>query len=246
MRKTIEGIVLKASDYQEKSKILQVYSLEHGLISLYLKGANQYRSKQFVLAQPLTHASFSIYYSEGLNQCFSGEIINSFQNLKLNFEQNIYVYHLFELILKTLEKHAANPYLYQLLLLIMNAIDAGASEAKRALLTNCFELKLLYFLGVAPELSCCVECGRNQAIATFDLYKGGLICKHCLTPQTFSFSKQTLTTIIQLYYAKIEAIPDLPDVSTEVLKDLRFIIDQYYQYHLGIRTNSRKYLQNFH
>lgn len=71
MTKTIEGVVLKATDYQESSKIVQVFSKEYGLISLYLRGANRFNNKAYGLAQALTYASFSIYYKpDSLMTCF--------------------------------------------------------------------------------------------------------------------------------------------------------------------------------
>ena len=83
----VEGIVLKESDYQEKSKILQILTKEHGLIGIYLKGASSYRSNTFVLSQPITHALFTVKYRKGLSTCFKGEVINSYNSLKITYEK---------------------------------------------------------------------------------------------------------------------------------------------------------------
>ncbi len=82
MVETIQGIVLKNSDYQEKSKILQVFSKEHGLIGVYLKGANNFKSSTFAISQPISTAFFNINYSSGLSSCYNGEMIQIISIIK--------------------------------------------------------------------------------------------------------------------------------------------------------------------
>lgn len=239
MAEIIEGIVIKNSDYQEKSKILQVFSKEHGLIGVYLKGANQYKSKTFAIAQPISHAFFNINYTNGLSSCYTGEMIQSFHGLKIDFNKNIYVYHLFELILKNIEQHQSVPYLFSLLLKIIQKIDEITEIKVIKLMTIIFELKLLNFIGVAPILSNCVECGSKDNIANFDISKGGLVCQNCLDPRSRNFSIEALQTLYQLFYQEIPN-NNFP-INDNVLGELRILLNDYYSYHLGVKTNSAKY-----
>lgn len=242
--KTIEGIVLKATDYQEKSKIIQVFSREHGLMSIYLRGANEYRHKTYSLAQVLTHASFSIYYKEhGLSTGYSGEILNGFMNLKLNFDKNVFIFHLFELILKTIEKHEPFLTLFDLLLEIMLLVDRTDDPLTQHLLTLAFEFKLLYYLGLAPVIDRCVECGQAKHISTFDPSLGGFICRNCLSDHTNIrfYSLDTLQAIIQLYTKSLDVVIE-ENITPRMIQELRWIIDEYYRFHLGVTTHSRTYL----
>ncbi|QVK19167.1 DNA repair protein RecO [Mycoplasmatota bacterium] len=240
MVEIIEGIVIKNSDYQEKSKILQVFSKEHGLIGVYLKGANHYKSKTFSIAQPISHAFFNVNYTNGLSSCFHGEMIHSFQALKIDFNKNIYVYHLFELILKNIEQHQPVVYLFDLLLKVIQKIDETKDEKEIKVLTIFFEIKLLNFIGVAPVLTNCVECGSKDDITNFDISKGGFVCQNCLDPRSRSFSIETLQTLYQIFYQDIP-INDF-NINESVLDELRILLNAYYLYHLGIKTNSSKYL----
>lgn len=235
---TVEGIVLKESDYQEKSKILQILTKEHGLIGVYLKGANSFRSNTFVLSQPITHALFTINYRQGLSSCFKGEVINSFNFLKVTFDKNIYVYHLFELIIKNIEQHHPIPYLFNLLLQVITFMNDFNDINKIKILTIFTELKLLYFFGIAPVLSNCVECGSTVEIANFDISRGGFVCKNCLR-NTQGYSITTLQTLYQLYIADIDKINY--DIPSKTINELRSFLTEYYSYHLGMTTNSQNF-----
>lgn len=236
----VEGIVLKTSDYRENSKILQVLTKEHGLIGIYLKGANNYRNKSFALAQPITHALFTIYYKTGLSSCFKGEIINNFNSLKIDIEKNVYLYHLFELLLKNLEQHQEINYLFNLILkLVIRMEEASLKDVK--IFTLYFELQLLTYLGVAPVLSNCVECGSTSQITNFDITKGGYICDKCNCSTLKSYAVETLQTL--LYLKKLNIDEDIA-ISDETLNELRHLMSDYYLYHLGVKTNSAKFFKS--
>lgn len=243
MAEIVEGIVLKTSDYQEKSKILQVFSKEHGLIGVLIKGASNYKSNGYQLAQPITHASFSIYYKlQGLSSSYGGEVINGFKTLKTDFHKNVYVYHLFELVLKTIEQHHEVTSLYELLLLMVQFIDETEEETQMQLWTLLFEIKLLFYLGIMPELNACVECGANKGIVNFDIYKGGFVCRNCHSVHSKPYSIATLKQLVDLVVVNRKDIAQMMIPDQSVLYELREILDEYYDHHLGVRTNSRKYI----
>lgn len=239
MVKTIEGIVIKNSDYQEKSKILQVFTKEHGLIGVILKGANSYKNNNFALVQPISHAFFNINYNSGLSRCYNGELINSFHSLKSDFSKNVYVFHLFELIYKNLEQHQEMSYLFDLLVKVIQFMEKASNLTQIKLLTIYFELKLLYFIGVFPEISKCVECGNSSHIANFDISKGGFVCVNCQDFRSRIFSVEALQVLYQLFCQEIDAIDY--NINEEVISELQLLLSEYFSYHLGIKTNSSKY-----
>lgn len=242
MTEIIEGVVLKSSDYQEHSKILQVFSKEHGLLGIYLRGASNYKSPNFALAQPISHAFFTIRYTEGLSSSFKGEMINAFQNLKLDFTKNIYVYHLFELLMRNLQQHESHPDLYELLIKTLYILENNKEMRLLKLLTIYFEMQLLYHLGVGPVVSECVVCGERTNIANFDIPHGGFVCLNHLDKSQKRYSISTLELLYKLQNNTFEEIVALStDVKNEVLKDLREIMTNFYLYHLNMTTNAVKY-----
>ncbi|MDF2698542.1 MAG: repair protein RecO [Haloplasmataceae bacterium] len=238
----MEGIVLKNSDYQEKSKIIQLFTKEHGLIGVYLKGASDYKNKNYLIAQPITHALFNIsYHAGGLSSSFTGDLLNSFSSIKSDFNKNVYVFHLFELLLKTLEQHIASEYLYDLLILVLTEINLTDNILKIETLAMLLETKLLYFLGISPQIDHCVECGSIGNIVNFDVNKGGYVCKNCQDFRSRQFSLDTLFLIRTLYYYNVLNINDMILPNETNIKELRLLLNDYYYSHLGIKTNSMKY-----
>lgn len=243
--KIVEGIVLKTTNYQETSKICQVFTREHGLISLYLRGANRYQSKSYQLAQEMTHASFSIYYKpEGLMTSFHGEVLNNFSDLKIDFSKNIFIYHVFELILKALDKHQAMPVLFDLLMNWLNKMSELDDRDALMIYTLAIELKLLYFIGVTPVLDRCTECGKQKNIANFDPYLGGFICRECLHVQQnpVRYSLDSMRILLELFSSSLEDI-NVPN-EDYVIPEIRQIVDEFYRYHLSLTTRSRKFFES--
>ena len=234
----IEGIVLKSSDFQEQSKIIQIYTKEHGLMGIYLKGANNYKNKNYQLAHPITHGSFHLRYNQnGLSTSYQGDVISGFRQLKINYEKNIFVFHLFELILKTIEPHIPNAGLYDFLLRVLIMINEEEKIAKVHLYTLLFEVKMWHVLGIAPVLDGCVHCQKPIDIVNFDIYSGGYVCRAHQDQSMRAFMLEAITSLRTLFYGDLNAIHELSD---GVIQELRFIVNEYYAHHLGIRTFSMK------
>lgn len=240
MVETTEGIVLKTSDYKENSKILQVFTKEHGLIGIYLKGANNYKNRNYHIAQPISHASFRINYHEGLSSCYQGEMITSYNKLKIDYNKSLYVFHLFELILKTIEQHKQLPMLFDMLLTVLDRINQTSDLLKVECFSIILEIKLLYFIGVNPVLDYCVECGQNNHIVNFDIQKGGFVCRNCQDIRSRNFSLDSLKYIHHFFYENIDSI-FIDKISQSTIKELRLLLLDYYNYHLGVKSNSSKY-----
>ena len=76
---SIEGIVLSDTNYSESSKVLNVFTIEHGLLGIMSKGCRNVKSKLRAGSRKLIYGKFNIYYKEnGLSTLISVDIINSF------------------------------------------------------------------------------------------------------------------------------------------------------------------------
>ena len=65
MIEAVEGIIVSTIPYKESSKILNVFTKEHGLIGMMAKGANRMKSELRSVTDKLTYGTFHIYYKEG-------------------------------------------------------------------------------------------------------------------------------------------------------------------------------------
>ena len=64
MKETLTGIIIKETNYSETSKILNILTLEHGLISVISKGSRTMKSKLRGISMKMVYGEFTITYKE--------------------------------------------------------------------------------------------------------------------------------------------------------------------------------------
>ena len=84
----VEGIIVSEVDYKESSKIVNIFTKEHGIIGALARGAKRLKSNLAGVASKLTYGTFYINYKEkGLSILSEVDIINSFKNIKKDLER---------------------------------------------------------------------------------------------------------------------------------------------------------------
>ena len=79
----IKGIIISERPYKESSKLLDMITEEHGVISLIAKGSKRLKSNLRSISSKLTYADFQINYKEGkLSTLICADIINPLNNIK--------------------------------------------------------------------------------------------------------------------------------------------------------------------
>ena len=105
------------------------------------------------------------------------------------------------------------------------------------------ELQLLKYLGIQPELSCCVSCGNKEDIITITSYKGGYLCKSCVGGE-FVYSLKMIKLIRMLSLVDLDKIKRI-DIRDELKKEISIFIDDYYDRYSGLYLKSRDILREF-
>ena len=95
----VEGIVLSETNYSESSKILNVFTREHGLIGIMSKGCRNMKSKLRGVSRKLLYGKFHIYYKkDGLSTLTAVDVLDSFSKLLTDLEKVSYASFLLELV----------------------------------------------------------------------------------------------------------------------------------------------------
>ena len=58
----VEGIIISDVNYQESSKVLNLYTKKYGVLGLIAKGCRNIKSSLRGVSQKLTYGYFNIYY----------------------------------------------------------------------------------------------------------------------------------------------------------------------------------------
>ena len=234
----LEGIILKESLYGDTSKIIQVFTKEHGLISVLCKGAKSAKSKLRATTMKFTYGIFNLYYKEDkLSNLISVDVKDTFYNIRNDIILISYVAFLSELTLQVIKQNS-NFNLYDDLISGIKKIDEGFDPL---IITNILELKYLPYLGVGISLDSCALCGSTKNIVTIDGDAGGYICQNCYSDERIVDAK-TIKRIRMYYLIDIKSISDIK-ISEKIKNDINTFIDKYYERYTGLYLKSKDFLK---
>ena len=234
---SFEGIILSETNYSESSKILNVLTLEYGLIGIMSKGCRNVKSKLRGVSRKLIYGKFHVYYKEnGLSTLITVDLISSFSKTMMDLERISYASFLLDLSLQVVRQ--SDDDFFELLRDVLLKIEEGFNPL---VLTNIFEIKMLDFLGVRPNIDCCSICGSDKAIVTISAYRGGYVCRNCFSNEGY-VSEKTIKMIRMYYYVDIKNITKL-DVSEEVTNEINRFLDDYYDRFTGLYIKSKDFLK---
>ena len=235
---SFEGIILSETNYSESSKILNVITDKYGLIGVMSKGCRNMKSKLRGVSRKLIYGTFHVYYKpNGLSTLISIDVKNSFSKTVMDLEKISYASFLLDLTTQVLRQNDSNE-IFDLLKNALIKLEEGLSPLP---LTNIVELKLLDYLGVAPNVDACCHCGSTKQIVTISSEQGGYICKDCYDNEPL-VSEKTIKMIRMYYYVDLETITKL-DVSNEITKEINTFIDDYYDRFTGLYIKSKEFIK---
>lgn len=235
---SFEGIILSETNYSESSKILNVLTNKYGLIGVMSKGCRNMKSKLRGVSRKLIYGTFNVYYKpNGLSTLISIDVINSFSKTIMDLEKVSYASFVLDLTNQVL-KQTSDDDIFELLRDTLIKIEEGLPPLP---LTNIIELKLLSYLGVAPNVDSCCHCGSTKQIVTISSEQGGYICKHCYDNEQL-VSEKTIKMIRMYNYVEISSISKL-DVSSEVTREINSFLDEYYDRFTGLYLKSKDFIK---
>ena len=235
---SIEGIILTETNYSESSKILNIFTKEHGLLGVMSKGCRNMKSKLRGVSRKLLYGTIHIYYKpNGLSTLIGIDVINSFSKTIMDLEKVSYASVILDLTHQVIKQND-DPEIFDLLKDTLIKIEEGLNPLA---LTNILELKLLNYLGVSPSIDYCSNCGSDKQIVTLSSDVGGYICKNCYNNEPL-VSDKTIKMIRMYYYVDIKNISKL-DVSKEVSVEINRFLDDYYDRYTGLYIKSKNFIK---
>jgi DNA repair protein RecO (recombination protein O) len=238
----VEGIVVNEKDYSESSKIIDIITKEHGLISVMAKGARKLKSPLRGISSRLTYGYFHIYYKEGkISTLIDGDMINIFKMIRSDLVMISYASYICELVgqvIKQITNEKDYGEAYNLFISALTKINEGFDAM---VITNILEIKLLPFLGVNPIINECAVCGDVTSIVTVSADKFGLLCKDCRTNE-YIVSDKTIKFLRMFYYVDISKISKL-EISDKVKNEINQFVDEFYDKHTGLYLKTKQFIK---
>jgi len=173
----LQAFVLSSLDYGESDRIVSLFSLEHGRIKGFARGARKSRKRFGPALEPFARIDVQIRLKEGLSSLQQADIISIYPSIRAGLERIAHALYACELVDAITPEGHPIPRLYRLLAVYLDQLEtATASRSDRRF----FELNLLNILGYRPSLEACTRCDSPFGDTGAQLLNDGeLACRFC-------------------------------------------------------------------
>ena len=178
---TIQAIVLRVTDYNDRDALLTVLSRNHGKLTIKARGLRRKNSPLIAPCQLLAFGEFTLFEYRGqytINEAHSLELFQDLRRDLTKLSLGTYFAQAAEVLS---QEDLPNPELQSLLLnclFAMSKLDVPEAKVKAV-----FELRSACLAGYTPDLFGCHICGC-QTPERFDLALGQLECRSCRSSES--------------------------------------------------------------
>lgn len=191
---TIQGIVLRITDYNDRDVLLTLLSRQHGKLTVKARGLRRKNSPLTATCQLLAYGEFTLFEYRGqytVNEAHSIELFTALRQDLTKLSLGTYFAQAAEVLS---QEDYPSPELQSLLLNCLFALSKlGLQEAK---VKAVFELRAACLSGYTPDLFGCHVCG-SQNPERFDLSAGQLECCHCRSRESNGIRMPVTTAVLE-------------------------------------------------
>lgn len=138
-----EGIILKRKDFGEADRILTIFSLHRGKITVLAKGVRRITSRRAGNVELLNRVAIFLHPGKNFLILTEATSLDTYAKLKEDLTLSTYAFHLLELVDKLTAENQENPILYANLVEVLKRLE----QNPRQILIRSFEVKILSLMG---------------------------------------------------------------------------------------------------
>ncbi len=236
-----EGVVLKTHALGDTSRIVVVYTREHGTVRLVAKGARKTPSRFGFALEPLSRGNYTYYHKtdRDLHLLSQAETLVATGSGLTDLVRLAHASAALELIDRLVWGEEPHADLYDLLVRALEATVAAPPAALPAI-TIAFELQVAGLLGYRPRLDACAQCGRPLAPERlFSPSLGGMLCERCAASGgVVRLSADALAGLSLLLSRPLAEAGDYVEVKSagEILRVIEAFLRHHFQRFQGLRS----------
>ncbi|WPD23079.1 MAG: DNA repair protein RecO [Candidatus Electrothrix scaldis] len=240
-----EGIVLRSVDFGESDRIITLYSLDAGRLTVIAKGAK--RSKKRFVNKLEAFSLLDVTYRPArqdnrLHFLSEAELKDAFLFLRTDWQRYSAAMLVCELVLRFTGEHDPDRRIFFLLHWALESIHRGSSPVPVLVF---FLLHLLGVCGYHPSLDGCATCScppekSRQGHFTLQPGEGALVCSRCrsnVSRSRFTLSLQSLKFLQTAQKMTIKQVQRL-QMPEHVAIECLFVLSCYAKYLLQADLHS--------
>ncbi|MBK5274729.1 MAG: DNA repair protein RecO [Desulfuromonadales bacterium] len=233
----LQSFVLSTLDFGESDRIVTLFTLEHGRIKAFARGARNSRKRFGPALEPFARIDLQARIKTGLSSLMQADIISIYPAIRTDLGRIAHALYACELVeVMTPEGHPL-PRLYRLLAVYLDRLETEAAiESDRRF----FEINLLNILGYRPALETCTRCDTPYGAAGAWQQDGGEpVCRFCCAGGR-QLSASTLNVLSACLKTGTFGQIRFP---AETLQQAAGLLDEAISTHAGRRLKSLEFLQ---
>lgn len=175
----LHSFVLSAIDYGDSDRIVSLFTLEHGRIKGFARGARKSRKRFGAALEPFARIDVQIRMKDGLSGLQQADIHSIYPRIRTDLVGIANALYVCELIDHITAEGQPLPRLFRLLAAYLDHLEkVEATTSDRRF----FEINLLNILGYRPSLEVCSRCGEDFSQAGGLLQQDGeMVCSACIS-----------------------------------------------------------------
>ncbi len=138
-----EGIILRRKNLGEADRILTVFTLQRGKLSILAKGVRRITSRRAGNVELLNKVSMFLHPGKNFFILTEAQSLDTYSKLKEDLTLSTYAFHIMELADKLAAENQENRILYEHLVQVLKRLESRP----RQILVRAFEVKTLSALG---------------------------------------------------------------------------------------------------
>lgn len=241
----VEGIILSVRNHRENDRLVKIFTNRFGKRMFFVKGTRKPNSKLKAAILPFTKANYiADIRDSGL--CFlrdAKEVVH-YSAMQKDIFLNAYATYVLGLADAALEDAIVDSALFHKIEMTLIDIDEGYDPE---IMVNIFEVQILPYFGVAPELRGCVSCGTTEGTFDYSSSYGGLLCqKHWhLDEHRYHASPRAIHFLRIFSRLNLDQLGEIK-VKEETKKELRVLLDMIYEESVGIKLKSKSFIDQMY
>lgn len=241
---TDEAIILHSRKFSETSKILTVYSLQFGKLSLIAKGARNPKSKFGASLEALNHSTLTIYKKaqRDLHLLSKAETTVPLRRLAEDYDRLTIGLAIAELVSVTQELEEVNVPIFRLLASSLELLNSATGNEYALLVA--FQIHLAGIMGFAPNFLICYETGErvipmDKGEFVFSITDGSVMSQEIgQYREGFRFEPQTLYVLQCISECSLGETLSI-ELNEQQKSHIHDFFAQYFGFHLDKRFHYR-------
>ena len=224
---TVQAIVLRVTDYNDRDALLTVLSRSHGKLTVKARGLRRKNSPLTAPCQLLSYGEFTLFEYRGqytINEAHSIELFTPLRRDLTKLSLGTYFAQVAEVLS---QEDLPNPELQSLLLNCLFALSR--LPVTETMVKAVFELRAACLSGYMPDIMGCHICG-NELPDRFDITSGCAECATCRVGESGGIRMPVTPGILQAMQYIVYCSPKKLfsfDLGEESLGQLSSITEAY-------------------